>query len=383
MHIRYVIGYVYHICLRDTIQSTQSLCLSCQAMLLAMPPQPLLPTLRSGSRGALHHQFPLRCNSRPRTSTRFPWGMSGGRFPSVAALRAAASCHPLKVPPASPPPAQPFGCLQAGFLWIAVADSAALLSTTFHYSPALTGWGTHLAPGCTWFSSNPRLQARGTVSTFPCVRSRVTQRVLRPLTWELQGQPSPLRTPHGRSRVQENFPDFPWSGCPWLAGGSFLHGDLFCTPTVLFLGAFCRPIHPAQIRSQPRDAPFPFTTSPHRPSPSIPFHDPSCVFTPHRAASNPLARARRTVSCPMHRVILLTPVCSCLSPLTVGSPCPPSTGTPPRPATFRVSRHVYGLLLLSLFLFGFLRHHNMFLPLPSNNVTTRYSARRCGCFFFR
>ena len=38
-------------------------------------------------RGALHHQFPWRLTSRPRTSTRFPWGMTGSRFPSGAALR--------------------------------------------------------------------------------------------------------------------------------------------------------------------------------------------------------------------------------------------------------------------------------------------------------
>ena len=45
---RYFIGYVYHICLQDTIQSTQSLCLLCQAMLLPMPLRPLLLTTRSG-----------------------------------------------------------------------------------------------------------------------------------------------------------------------------------------------------------------------------------------------------------------------------------------------------------------------------------------------
>ena len=47
-HIRYFIGYVYHICLQDTIQSTLSLCLRCQAMLLPMPLRPLLLTTRSG-----------------------------------------------------------------------------------------------------------------------------------------------------------------------------------------------------------------------------------------------------------------------------------------------------------------------------------------------
>ena len=51
VHIRYFIGYVYHICLQDTIQSTQSLCLLCQAMLLPMPLRPLLLTTRSGFNG--------------------------------------------------------------------------------------------------------------------------------------------------------------------------------------------------------------------------------------------------------------------------------------------------------------------------------------------
>ena len=48
MHIRYFIGHVCHIWLQDTIQSTQLLCLLCQAMLLPMPLRPLLLTLRSG-----------------------------------------------------------------------------------------------------------------------------------------------------------------------------------------------------------------------------------------------------------------------------------------------------------------------------------------------
>ena len=48
VHIRYFIGYVIHICLQDTIQSTLSLCLLCQAMLLPMPLRPLLLITRSG-----------------------------------------------------------------------------------------------------------------------------------------------------------------------------------------------------------------------------------------------------------------------------------------------------------------------------------------------
>ena len=48
MHLRYFIGYVYHIFLRETIQSTQSLCLLSRAMLLPMRLRPLLLTIRSG-----------------------------------------------------------------------------------------------------------------------------------------------------------------------------------------------------------------------------------------------------------------------------------------------------------------------------------------------
>ena len=60
---------------------------------------------------------------------------------------------PVEESPGLPPPTPPLGHLRAGFLWIAVAVSAALLSATFHHSPSLTGWSTHLAPGCTsvWY----------------------------------------------------------------------------------------------------------------------------------------------------------------------------------------------------------------------------------------
>ena len=64
VHIRYFIGYVYHICLQDTIQSTLSLCLLCQAMLLPMPLRPLLLTTRSGFTlcPALHNSTFAACS---------------------------------------------------------------------------------------------------------------------------------------------------------------------------------------------------------------------------------------------------------------------------------------------------------------------------------
>ena len=58
VHIKYFIGYVYHICLQDTIQPSLSLCLLCQAMLLPMPLQPLLLTTRSGFTVSIVHPQP-------------------------------------------------------------------------------------------------------------------------------------------------------------------------------------------------------------------------------------------------------------------------------------------------------------------------------------
>ena len=54
---------------------------------------------------------------------------------------------------------------------------------------------------------HPRLEARGRpFSRSPGFRSRVNLRVLRPLTRGPHGQPSPLRTPHGRPGAQGIFP---------------------------------------------------------------------------------------------------------------------------------------------------------------------------------
>ena len=46
------------------------------------------------------------------------------------------------------------------------------------------------------------------------------------------------------------------------------------------------------------------------------------VFVPHRAASNPLARARRTILCLMHRLLLLLSLCPCPRPLPSLVPLP-------------------------------------------------------------
>ena len=88
--------------------------------------------------------------------------MTGGRFPSVGALTVSAPAGPsLGDPPAFPSQTQALGCLQVDFLWMAVADSAVLFSTTFHHSPSLTGWSTHLFSRMHFVFVHSRLKARG------------------------------------------------------------------------------------------------------------------------------------------------------------------------------------------------------------------------------
>ena len=77
VHIRYFIGYVYHMCLQDTIQSTLSLCLRCQAMLLPMPLRPLLLTTGSGFNST---QFIHQCDQNFNDSQMY---ISAVNFPLV------------------------------------------------------------------------------------------------------------------------------------------------------------------------------------------------------------------------------------------------------------------------------------------------------------
>ena len=90
-----------------------------------------------------------------------------------------------------------------------------------------------------------------------------------------------------------HFPDFLWSGSPWLAHGSPLHGDWFPNPMGLLLGAFGLPAHPMShsLLPHPGTGPFPaFHGLPTpsgrcvalatRPSPPRPLVPSSRVYTP-------------------------------------------------------------------------------------------------------
>ena len=70
------------------------------------------------------------------------------------------------------------------------------------------------------------------------------------------------------SRSSGHFLNFPWSGSPWLAHGSPLHGDLFPNPTGLLLGAFGLPAHPMSHSPLPHPGTRPFPASNGLPTPS-------------------------------------------------------------------------------------------------------------------
>ena len=71
------------------------------------------------------------------------------------------------------------------------------------------------------------------------------------------------------SRSSGHFPDFPWSGSPWLAHASPPHGNWFRNPTGLLLSILRLPSPPG---SRPRDVPLPCATfrHPSRPIPRVP-----------------------------------------------------------------------------------------------------------------
>ena len=97
---------------------------------------------------------------------------------------------------------------------------------------------------------HPRLEARGRpFARLPRSRSRVDLRVLRPLTRGPQGQPSALRTPHGRPGVQGIFP---------TSRGQAPHGWPLVHHSITTGFLIPRGCYLALSASHPIPCPFPF-----------------------------------------------------------------------------------------------------------------------------
>ena len=173
-----------------------------------------------------------------------------------------------------PPLAQPFRRLQAGFLSIAVADSAAFLSHN-HVLPLLIPHGLEYQLGSRMHLGvvRPRLKARGRpFPRSPRSRSRVNPRILRPLTQKRQGQHSPLPTPHGRPRVQGIFP---------TSRGQTPHG----WPMLHHSMATGFPIPPCCC-SVFSASPLPWFATPRRPFPLCHVLSPISCYSPRPAPSH-------------------------------------------------------------------------------------------------
>ena len=160
--------------------------------------------------------------------------------------------------------------MQAGFLWIALADSGTFLLSQPHPTtphPSRVGVPTRLpdALGCRPSTAGGQ---GATLSTFPLVlltREPTCTQAIDPGISRSTLTPADTSRP---SRSSGHFPDFPWSGSPWLAHGSPLHGDWFPNPMGLLLGAFGLPAHPMSHSPLPHPGSGPFPASHGLPTPS-------------------------------------------------------------------------------------------------------------------
>ena len=185
-------------------------------------------------------------------------------------------------------------------------------STTFH--PSLVGVPTRLpgALGCRPSKAGGQGATLSTFSLVPLTREPACTQAIDPGISRSSPTPADTSPP---SRNSGHFSDFPWSGSPWSAHGSPLHGDWFLNPTGLLLGAFRLPAHPIPHSPLPHPGTGSFPAScglpepsgrcaalATRPSPSRPFFRSSRVYT-RPVRSNPVARAHwilfhpGTVSC--------------------------------------------------------------------------------------
>ena len=154
-------------------------------------------------------------------------------------------------------------------------------STTPH--PSRVGVATRLpdALGCRPSTAGGQ---GATLSTFPLVPLTREPKRTQAIDQWTSGSTLTLADTSRPSWCSGHFPDFRWSGSPWLAHGSPLHGDWFPNPTGLLLGAFGLPSHPMSHSPMPHPVAGPFSASRGLPTPpgccAAPSNPSSCVYTP-------------------------------------------------------------------------------------------------------
>ena len=157
---------------------------------------------------------------------------------------------------------------------MAVADSAAFLSLNqIRPLPIPHGLEHPLDSRMHLGVVHPRLEARERpFPRSPRSSSHVNPHVLRPLTRGPQGQPSPLRTPHGRSGVQGIFPT---SRGPAPHGWPMAHHSM---ATGFPIPRGCCSLFSASL--------IPWFATPRRPSPLCHVPSPISAYSPCPAPSH-------------------------------------------------------------------------------------------------
>ena len=138
-------------------------------------------------------------------------------------------------------------------------------STTPH--PSRVGVPTRLPDALGCLPSTAGGQG-ATLSTFPLVplrREPTCTQAIDPGISRSTLTPADTSRP---SRSSGHFPDFLWSGSPWLAHGSPLHGDWFPNLMGLLLRAFGLPAHPMSNSPLPHPSTGPLPASHGLPTPS-------------------------------------------------------------------------------------------------------------------
>ena len=138
-------------------------------------------------------------------------------------------------------------------------------STTPH--PSRVGVPTWLpdALGCRPSTAGGQGASLSTFPLVPLTREPTCTQAIDPGVSRSTLTPADTSRP---SRSSGHFPDFLWSGSPWLAHGSPLHGDWFPNPMGLLLGAFGLPAHPMSHSPLPHPGTSPFPASDGLPTPS-------------------------------------------------------------------------------------------------------------------
>ena len=200
-------------------------------------------------------------------------------------------------------------------------------STTPH--PSRVGVPTRLldALGCRPSTAGGQGGTLSTFSLVPLTREPTCTQAIDPGISGSTLTPADTSRP---SRSSGHFPDFPWSGSPWLAHGSPLHGNWLPNPIGLLLGVLGLPAHPMLHSPLPHPGTGPFAAFHGLPTPSgrcaalATRPSPPCPLIPSSRVYTPPGRLQPCGGGPLDPL----PSGDCFVRLARVAPFPPSSPSP-------------------------------------------------------